>query len=224
MLTFRNWLESGIRKALFLVHPDFALDNWYLAKHLDSLKKYYSDVMRYVDGFDGDVLIHSFKPRHASDFDGSYGFTGRENILEYEKFAKWMLASKAKVVVEKASVCERPDDLFELIDNLDNDAEVYWGGGYLGSCLSRTLEFIQDFDKDTKKKNVRFIPVKHLIYIPGFRPATYDQIDPNEEERNRGIARNLEDLPPLFRKSVKDSGIDSEIGKHLGLSSDLRIK
>jgi hypothetical protein len=215
-MKFKLWFENKINKALFLVHPDFALDNWPNIKYLNNLKKYYQDVKEFVDSFDGYILIHSFAPRHRNDKNGELG-TGKQNIIEYEKFNNWMMNSKAKIVIEKKNICESPDELFNLIENLNENANVYWGGGYLGSCLTKTLNFIQDFESEINKKNIKFIPVKKLIYMPGSFPRTLDQsFEPdNIDTRNRNTAYDLGELPPLFQKSIRDDGIDPNVEKHL---------
>jgi hypothetical protein len=212
MKNFRQWLENNISKALFLVHPDFALDNWSHERYLSNLTKYYQDVINYVNEFDGHVLIHSFVPRTSRDTRGEFG-TSVKNIKEYQKFHDWMIKSKAKIVYEKQNLCEKPDDLFNLIDNLESGSTVYWGGGYLGDCLAKTLKFVQDFEQEVKRKNIQFVPVKNLIFIPGATPTTLDQ-DPDEPTAHR-TAYDLGELPDLFQKSIRDAGIHPDVDDRL---------
>jgi len=64
-----------------------------------------------------------------------------------------------------------------------------------------------------KNKNVRFVPVKNLIFVPGSTPTTYDQIP--DESMARQIAGSLGTLPDMFQQSVRDAGIHPEIENKL---------
>jgi hypothetical protein len=205
-MNFKKWFnENNQNNKLFLVHPDFALENWSHEKVSTKLENYYNNVMNVVDTFDGDVLIHSMYPKYVIETADAV------NVSLYKKFVYWMNQSKAKIVIEKQSVCEKPDILLEFLEGISPNGNLYWGGGYLGSCLMQTLKWIADFEENFK--HINFIPVKKLIYIPGAEPHSYDQ--PTNNGQDKYTANQISSLPSMFKQSLKNHGIPNQYQQHL---------
>lgn len=131
-----------MNKVLFIVHPAFAIDCWNHENTLQTLKSFYTKVIRAIRAHKGPVIITMMTPYTLK----TPHFTDTANRKEYNWFLEALSMTKARIYSEDKNykTC-RPlgECAFPYIEDMLLKGEVtrfIFGGGYFTSCLKATWD------------------------------------------------------------------------------------
>jgi hypothetical protein len=181
---------------LLLIHPNFAIENWYAKNTAPKLKSYYDDVIEYISKFNGITIVHLMEPYSKPYYNArlqsrSPTEDDPDNAINWKYYNEFMDALKS-MESDKVKLTWDASDLGNTFGNIMDELlltsppkKIYLAGGYYGDCLRKTYnELIKQYGTYFDDVGTKIYKVSSLIFVPGNSPHRLSDADVDKYQKS----------------------------------------